>query len=41
MERTADVPKEIAIIIQGIIILFVASKATNIAADKKKNEEGS
>ena len=26
MERTADVPKEIAIIIQGIIILFVASK---------------
>ena len=26
MERTADVPKEIAIIIQGMIILFVASK---------------
>ena len=26
VERTADVPKEIAIIIQGIIILFVASK---------------
>jgi simple sugar transport system permease protein len=41
MERIADVPKEIAIIIQGIIILFVASRATNIAADKKKNEEGS
>jgi simple sugar transport system permease protein len=26
MERTADVPKEIAVIIQGMIILFVASK---------------
>ena len=26
MERTADVPKEIAVIIQGLIILFVASK---------------
>ena len=41
MERTADVPKEIAIIIQGIIILFVASRATSIASGSKKKEEGS
>jgi simple sugar transport system permease protein len=40
MERTADVPKEIAIIIQGIIILFVASRATGIASDTKNKEEG-
>ena len=41
MERTADVPKEIAIIIQGIIILFVAARATSIASGSKKKEEGS
>ena len=40
MERTADVPKEIAIIIQGIIILFVASRATNITLGKKNDKEG-
>jgi simple sugar transport system permease protein len=40
MERTADVPKEIAIIIQGIIILFVASRATGIASETKNKEEG-
>ena len=40
MERTADVPKEIAIIIQGIIILFVASRATNINLGKKNDKEG-
>ena len=39
MERTADVPKEIAIIIQGMIILFVASKVPTAFNQNIGNEK--
>lgn len=40
MERVADVPKEIAVIVQGIVILFVASGGRNPPGDGDPGGDG-